>query len=318
VNFLTDGIRRRAHQCVLGALLLVGCSDDTAPNRQPDAGGWGVMSDSQADEYRADDDRGGPYKATTLNWVELLAQFRNVDFGPWGNRAPPRRSGYEYNWALSGATSYTLISAGQHTGLAEQVEAGLVDNVFMQIGANDFAEAGIYDEIYGGELAGAELQAELDRIYANITLALKTVRDAGPDNLFWATTPDRGVGPVYVAKFPSAAGRQLVTSAINALNSRVAAYASSQGIIVIDVAQFGAALFTQIDSQGRLNVGGELIDFLTTGDEPHHVVLGDETHAGTVVSGLMANFYIDAFNARGFAIAKFSNQEILQNAGLNR
>ena len=40
--------------------------------------GIGVISDSNSDEYRADDNRGGDYAATTLNWVEQLVRYRGV------------------------------------------------------------------------------------------------------------------------------------------------------------------------------------------------------------------------------------------------
>ena len=83
--------------------------------------GFGVMGDSSSDEYRADDWRGGAYADTTLNWVELLVKYRGLDFGSWGTRDYPRRTGYEYNWALTGEDSEGLISSGQHTGLAQQL-----------------------------------------------------------------------------------------------------------------------------------------------------------------------------------------------------
>lgn len=44
----------------------------------------GVIGDSFSDEYRAEDNRGGAYAATTLNWVELLARYRGVNLGAWG------------------------------------------------------------------------------------------------------------------------------------------------------------------------------------------------------------------------------------------
>ena len=67
------------------------------------ASGFGILGDSVSDEYRADDNRGGAYGPTTLNWMELLVRYRGLDSGPWGTRSAPRRTGYEYNWARSGA-----------------------------------------------------------------------------------------------------------------------------------------------------------------------------------------------------------------------
>ena len=85
--------------------------------------GIGIMGDSNSDEYRADDNRGGEYAPTTLNWMEQLVLSRELNFGPWGTWGGPRRTGYEYNWARSGATAHSLITSGQHTGLAQQVAA---------------------------------------------------------------------------------------------------------------------------------------------------------------------------------------------------
>ena len=54
---------------------------------------------------------------------------------------PPRHRGFSYNWARSGATTADAIADGQHTGLAGQVAAGLVDLAYVFIGGNDFIEA---------------------------------------------------------------------------------------------------------------------------------------------------------------------------------
>jgi hypothetical protein len=310
---------------LLGAFMVNGCGSSTDNSTGdpdvPDGGhnsadAWGMMGDSGADEYRADDNRGGAYAATTLNWIELLAKYRGFNFGTWGTRAGPRRTGYEHNWARSGATSYTLISEGQHTGLAGQIRAGLVNNVMMQIGINDFSESGIYGSIYDGSLEGAALSAELDRIYENITLALQTVKDAGPDRVFWLSVQDRGVGPVYIAEFPDASKRQLVSSAIAQLNARVTQYAAAHGMIAVDFGPLSESILEQADASGNLRIGGELIDVLTPGDEPHHAILSDREHGGTVLEGLVANYAMAALRAHGVSAAAFSSAEILSHAGI--
>ncbi|HRN69615.1 MAG TPA: hypothetical protein PLS49_00390, partial [Candidatus Woesebacteria bacterium] len=70
--------------------------------------GLGILGDSQSDEYRADDNRGANYPTTTLNWVEILVQERNINIGEWGVWQEPRRSGYAYNWARTGATAASM------------------------------------------------------------------------------------------------------------------------------------------------------------------------------------------------------------------
>jgi len=101
--------------------------------------GIGVIGDSQSDEYRADDDSGQPYTSSTLNWVEILSQYRSVNFGEWGVREEPRRTGFAYNWARSGATAESLIINRQHVGIANQVKNKKINIVIVYIGANDFA-----------------------------------------------------------------------------------------------------------------------------------------------------------------------------------
>src|SRR5690606_37232945 len=73
---------------------------------------WGALGDSNTDEYRAESNIGGgtAYAATTLNWLELLADDlgqdspalnnRGLNFGAWSgtSRGEPRRRGFEYNW----------------------------------------------------------------------------------------------------------------------------------------------------------------------------------------------------------------------------
>src|SRR5688500_20068761 len=51
----------------------------------PTVRGFGLLGDSNSDEYRADDKRGGrQYGDTTLNWMEQLALKRGLNVGPWG------------------------------------------------------------------------------------------------------------------------------------------------------------------------------------------------------------------------------------------
>ena len=75
----------------------------------------GVMGDSLSDEYFEES-----YGSYATNWTEQLVVWRGVNIGPtaaqagqpgdtWGT---PRRTGYEFNWALSGDTSSNLLADG--------------------------------------------------------------------------------------------------------------------------------------------------------------------------------------------------------------
>jgi hypothetical protein len=118
------------------------------------------MGDSNSDGYRADDNnRGGTYASTTLNWDEQLQRYRGIDLGQWRSWNGTRRSGYEYNWAISGATAEDVVSTGQATGLAQQVAAGRINTAVLYVGANNFAIWNdTYTKIYNGVLAGQALR----------------------------------------------------------------------------------------------------------------------------------------------------------------
>jgi len=110
-----------------------------SPYARGGIGKLGAMGDSLTDEYW---DSGFSTYAT--NWTPLIVMFRGVDMGPtaaqagtnsWGS---PRNAGYKYNWALSGANSSTLLTEGQHTGLAGQAASDGGSDAVLAIGSNDF------------------------------------------------------------------------------------------------------------------------------------------------------------------------------------
>jgi hypothetical protein len=282
--------------------------------------GLAILGDSAQDEYQADNPRGGEYAATTMNWVEQLARFRSLDFGSWGTRPEPRRSGYAYNWARSGATSDDMITSGQHTGTAAQIRSGVVTHVAIQIGANDFLDFGM--GIYNGDIAGDELTARLDEIVANIALATRTVHAASPRGVLLVAMQDDITLPIVPElrnTYRDPAGRQRVVDAFAYVNDELRKVAIQVGVPFFD---YNAAMLVEvnsrIDNQGFLVVGGERVDLSRRGNEPHFGLLDDQyVHLGTVLSGLSANVYIRAFNnAFGTNIAPFSDQEILQAAGI--
>lgn len=294
--------------------------DPPSPPPAPEGlGGFGVLGDSNADEYRADDDRGGAYAATTLNWVELLRQRRGVDFGEWGSRPEPRRSGYAYNWARSGATAATLVASGQHTGLAAQIEAGIVSNVAIDIGTNDF-NTDAYERIYDGSLSGEALDRKIDDFIGHVTEAVDTILASGSPRIILALVADRGLDPSFAVGFPDPQGRARATGAVEETNARLRALGDARGFPTWDPNALGQDLVARIDAQGRLGVGGELIDILERGAEPHHARLDDGAgHMGTVMAGFYANAFIieSLSDHHGIGIEPLSDSEILAAAGID-
>ncbi len=284
--------------------------------------GLGILGDSNSDEYRADDNRGGPYAPVTFSWTELIAARRGVNLGPWGTWGEPRRTGYKYNWARSGATVHDAIAAGQHTGLAEQVAAGQVSHVIIWIGTNDFAIwNGNYQEIYEGRLNGQALQNKIDAITADLTLAVDTIEHAGKAKVLLVTIAERAISPDVISQFPDAAKRQRVSEAIQATNAQLRAMAATRDVTVVDSHVLLQALLQRLDKTGNLRVGNEQIKVFGQGSEPHNGQLdNDAGHPGTILSGLIANeIFIRPFDDQlGAGIPLLSDEEILQSAGLSK
>ena len=287
---------------------------------KPRVAGFGILGDSNSDEYQADDQRGGEFADTTLSWVEQLVAKRELNFGPWGTWDEPRRTGYKYNWARSGATTRDLIVSGQHEGLAQQVAAGEVSHVFIWIGMNDFNTwNGTYQAIYEGNLSEAELQAKVDGIVADITTAVDTLLQAGEVQIVIATVADRGMTPNDQVTFPDPAKRQRVTEAINQVNAGIIALAQARNLGVADVSKIAADSLTRLDEKGFIGVGGVPINAISKSNDPHFMQLDDrQGHLGTVASGLIANqLFIEPFNRQyGLDIQPLSDQEILESAGI--
>ena len=293
---------------------------DTTAGGSPEVG-FGILGDSNSDEYRADDNRGGAYAAVTFNWMEQLVMFRGLDFGPWGRWGGPRRSGYEYNWARSGARAVDLVGQGQADGVAQQVTEGQVDYVYLEIGANDFHLVnGTYLEIYDGSLSDPQVAAKVTQVVDDIGQAVDIVLEAEPAALFLRTLGDPGLAPGTALMFPDADGRARVSAAIVEVNTALEELATSRpALVIIDTNLLATSLLDQVDGNGMLMVGDELIDLVEPGNEPHHGRLGDSSgHSGTVLSGLIANLlFIEPINeATGFDISPFTDDEILSHAGL--
>jgi hypothetical protein len=284
-------------------------------------GGFAILGDSNSDEYRADDDRGGAYASVTFNWMEQLVMARALDFGAWGTWGGDRRTGFEYNWARSGARAADLVGQGQAAAVAQQVDDGAVKYVYVHIGANDFHLVGdTYREIYDGTLTDSQVAAKVAEVVGDVTAAVDIVLAASPERIVVTQFGDPGLNPRALAMYPSAAGRSRVSMAIESVNRGLTQMAMTRPQVTLyDLNAFADSLLGRIDADGNLDVGEELISMVEAGDEPHHAQLGDRSgHLGTVVSGLFANAtFIGPFNqAEQLGIPMLTDAEILSHAGL--
>jgi lysophospholipase L1-like esterase len=282
----------------------------------------GVVGDSISDEYFD----GEAYGAYSDNWTEQLVTYRGVDMGPTGAWGGPRRNGYEYNWARAGATSTTLLSAGQHTGLAAQVVPKDIDYAVMMIGANDqFAFAGNdpYTSIYLGTYTPAQTTAWVNGVVTNINTALATLVPTGV-KMVLASAPDYGITPGVQALATSASGRQAVRDVIaNQLNPQIEALAQAYNLPYVDLRGSLEAIFGPHNSLNSTVKIGNVDIFLQQSDTPTGTNLtagfvNDAIHPHTTLQGVFANLVMEGLNiGYGANLSLFSETEILAHRGIS-
>jgi len=306
---------------VVGVVSIFLASSISSQNKRSQAAALftlGVMGDSISDEYRADDNRGGAYAATTLNWLELLVKYKNINAGTWQNWGGYRRTGFEYNYSRSGATTASALVGDGHNALSQHVAAGRIQVVYYQAGSNDFAwYNSIFDDIYSGRLSGSALNTYTNQVISNVRTAITKINESGRARVIVSLVPDMSLAPSARRQFPDTTKLKRVSDAIKTVNDALRIEISQRGYAVFDVERIAQQLLSGVDSQGNLIVGGERISLLTSGDEPHHVQLSDNIHAGTVYSAIYANEFMKVVNASfGFTMPLFTEMDMLVASGI--
>ena len=281
--------------------------------------GIGVIGDSQSDEYQADDARGYEYAPTTINWVEQLVKSRHLNFGTWQDWGDVRRTGFAYNWSRTGATTAEVLVNMQPEGLAAQIKDGQVNVAIVYIGANDFAPYNFTDgylPIYNGTIHGDALAQKIDTVTTNIETIVSVIKRAGNVHVFLVTVPDWNVSIQMQVGFYDQTRRARVSDAVAAINKKLLVFAKQQAIPIIDINAFYRQQLSRAPL-GSIAVGSEQITLLVPGDEPHHTMLSDAVHPGTIVNGLFASYVIHSINeSLNTNLAPLTADEILSNAGL--
>lgn len=285
----------------------------------------GAAGDSLTDEYAEE-----TYNYA-MNWIQQLEQYRAVDLGPtaaeagqsggtWGE---PRRKFFKNDWARSGATSASLLSDGQHTGLASM--AADIDHAVIAIGANDFSPtSSAYINIYFGIWSATQITNYVNGRIANVTTAVNTVSNAGIKAVI-VGFPDYGVAPITYNSgvYTDPVKRERVSTAIRRVNDGLKALARTKKLPYVDLYGLSWAMFgSHTQHNSILTIGGVNIKLLendTTGHtNPLAGFVHDGVHPHTTLQGLFANVMVTALDL-GYRtdLATFSEQEILQHAGLS-
>jgi lysophospholipase L1-like esterase len=278
----------------LAGYLILAAATTATGGGQPGGMGVGVIGDSYSDEYQFYP----PDRPLARNWVEILAESRGVNFGPFTttDRGLPRHQGYAYNWSRTAATTADAIEQGQHTGLAAQIARGEVGLAWVFIGGNDLIAAlHAPDPLDALPSASAQAAANLDRI-------VSTLLEASPDvQVAVVTVPDilelpEFAGPLADGRLPrawaTAAGEALrrYNAHIKGLRAR------DRRIAVVDL--FLSQQAARMLAPRGLTLAGRRIIQDRPGNDVDHLFLADGRHLGTVGQGLMARLFVATLNAR--------------------
>jgi lysophospholipase L1-like esterase len=274
-------------------------------------GGIGVLGDSYSDEYQFYP----PHRSSALNWIEILATTRRLNFGEFSgaSRDEPRNQGFAYNWARSDATTEDMIATGQHTGLAAQVARGEVSLAVIFIGGNDFINA------MKTPNPSATLLRVGPRAEANLELAVDTILAASPEiKLVLATVPDIRNLPEFREPLRSGQLSRAYADAATATIARFNAKVRSLAARDRRVALLDLDLTTRIGdwiSPETLRIAGRTIVRTGPSNEPDHLFLADVRHLGTVGQGMLAQLFVATINVRFDAgVQPLLEREILEIA----
>ncbi len=272
------------------------------------AGGVGVLGDSYSDEYQFY----APHRSTARNWVEILAQTRDIDFGAYSSqsRGEPRNEGYAYNWARSDASTADMIATGQHTGLAAQVTRGEVSLAVVFIGGNDAIHA-LYEPSPSQAMKGLGRRAA-----ENVETAVRTLLTASPDvKVLLVTVPDIRDLPEF--RTPLRDGKldrsvaEAAAAEIDILNASIRRMARNQPrVAILDMARITRVM--GYVAPDVVPVGNHKFHLRKPGNAIDHLFLGDVRHLGTIGQGMFAKMVVDALNTKFRAgISPLSDREIV-------
>ncbi len=270
--------------------------------------GLAIIGDSTQDEYAAPENN-----RPAVNWVEHLAR-QGLPVGVWGSWGGSRRTGYEFNWARSGA-----MAAGglydQAPGVVSQIQAGRVSHVLIQIGINDF-NAGLMQAAYSGQPVSS---AAIDAIADAIVETARLVGVVAPGRVILAPTqdylgldlapdPENGL-------FSDAVGRARALAVTADLNARLLARLPA-GVIWYDWNAAMAARLAQVRQGDVLILNDQNVFIRQRGSQASNgFVLDAYMHPETAISGLYAQLYLEEMNAVwGLNLPALTDAEIMLRA----
>jgi hypothetical protein len=290
-------------------------------------------------------ERGGPQRAVTFQWTEIIARLRGdaIDQGAWGARGvhprvarvaawvgirlrSPRKQDYAWNVAYSGARCANLTGPrGQveqlRHDIARDPEAWRDGLVLFRIGINDLGRREVLERL--SREADADAFRGLARECTDTILAsVRTLRAAQPAlRIVLVGILDNANWPPNFDLFKEARGLAAQRHLLDAFDGALRAFAAATpGVAFIDDRAAFAARWGSWSTSGtsgatvtrdyRAQTIGGLTVTLSQGDALTHAAVADG-HAGTVFNAYWVQALVAELNAQlGTHLAPITDAEL--------
>jgi GDSL-like Lipase/Acylhydrolase family len=320
---------------LLGAILLVAPNFRNTATAHSTSSGvpLAVLGDSDSHAYQdtilipvTSGKRGGEYRATTLQWTEVLDRLRgkHINQGEWGiwgtgvkiaetldwlgmaGRAP-KKFDFRYNFAVSGAECSDLMTGYYRQAPRLLAEMNRVPDqwkngvVVIQIGVNTFGQNDSLDH-YTKLGVTPQIRSEIMACVDAHRQAISLITASHPqtrfilagifDNSNLASNADRWKTPAELAS---------ITGALDVFDTGLRALcAEFRNATFVDARSWFRDHWGGRDEGGKpayktVNLGGVASVANTRGDDPRNAILTDD-HGGVVYNALWARRNIEAMN----------------------
>ncbi len=312
-----------------------------------------VLGDSDSHSYGdtiwfpLDSDlRGGAYRASTLQWTEVVERLRGneIDLGDWGiwgqreivgkvsrlvglGSPRQRKQDYEYNFAVTGSNCDDLYSAKvSQTAEFLRVAAESPDSwhsgvVQIRIGINDLGTREFLDRVAQRGLDD-EVVERVDRCLAEIAASTQAIRTAHPSiAIVVVGILNNSDWPPYFDLWQTAAAQANINQMLDRFDSGLRALANSDSrTAFFDDRAWFLGLWGGRDTAGRPKyrpyaVNHDVAVSNTQGDESRHAIIEDG-HGGTLHNAIWVRDFLIFLN-REFdtGLTPLSVAEIVALAG---
>ncbi|MFD1559279.1 SGNH/GDSL hydrolase family protein [Paraburkholderia silviterrae] len=309
---------------------------------------FAVLGDSDSQSYHDTlmlgdpGDRGGPWRATTWQWTEVLARLRGdqIDLGEWGAwgtgkyrayfdeafgflaRTPPKDD-YRYNFAVSGATCNQLMGHPLREAIRlvelmdTEPQAWRGGIVLIRIGVNDIGAHDVLDEL-SRDWTASRPRALTNACVDAIGEAVALIRRRHPDTyVVLVGVLSNADGSNEFDKWQS--GREIanIDTGMGLFDNGLRKLAAAdRRVYFLDDRAWFRSLWGTRDGQGRplyktvhLSPGWAITN--TSGDDPHNAIVSDG-HAGVVWNTLWTQHLVTSLNAAfGLHLKPITDAEVI-------